>query len=242
MKAGYEERFYREYVKSDLKSTHVMVEETDLQIYSRDDVAPMAEKWVRQYREEIKQYIDQDPQYLRSLKPMAIPLDAPSIVRHMAEAAQRAQVGPMAAVAGAMAEYVGKKLLQYTQEIIVENGGDLFIKSSKIRKILIYTGDSPFSNQIALEISPKDTPLGICTSSGTLGHSLSFGLADAVVVLSRDTLLADAAATAIGNRVKTVEDIEKALDYGRAMKDICGVLIIVGDKMGAWGNVKITKP
>ena len=85
MKAGYEERFYREYVKSDLKSTHVMVEETDLQIYSRDDVAPMAEKWVRQYREEIKQYIDQDPQYLRSLKPMAIPLDAPSIVRHMAE-------------------------------------------------------------------------------------------------------------------------------------------------------------
>ena len=165
----------------------------------------------------------------------------PYIVERMCDAAQKANVGPMAAVAGAFSELVGLKLLEHSKEVIVENGGDLFIKSDSIRKIGIYAGKSPLSGKIALEIKPENTPIGVCTSSGTVGHSLSFGRADAVVIVSKDTFLADAAATATGNMVKDAEDIEKAISFASSINGVIGVLIISGDKMGMWGDIKLSK-
>jgi ApbE superfamily uncharacterized protein (UPF0280 family) len=155
------------------------------------------------------------------------------------EAARKAGVGPMAAVAGAIAENIGRELLTFSPEIIVENGGDIYLKSLKKRIVGIFAGNSPLTGKIGLEINAKDTPLGICTSSGTVGHSLSYGKADAVVVLSRSATLADAAATAIGNRVSKAGDINDAIEFGKGIDDLKGLLIIKDDHIGVWGEVKL---
>jgi hypothetical protein len=160
----------------------------------------------------------------------------------MEEAAEKVNVGPMAAVAGAFAEFVGKDLLKFSSEIIIENGGDIFLKTAKTRLVGVYAGEnSPLTGKIALKIEPADTPLGICTSSGTVGHSLSFGKSDAVVVLSPSAALADAAATAIGNIVKAETDIEIALEFARGVSGLVGVAVIINDKMGVWGKVNLIR-
>ncbi len=145
----------------------------------------------------------------------------------------------MAAVAGAIAESVGAELVPYSANVIVENGGDIYMKSRRKRTIGIYAGTSPLSGKLRLEIAGRDTPLGICTSSGTVGHSISYGRADAVVVLSPSAALADAAATAIGNIVKTPGDIPNGLELAQKIDGLRGVLIIIGDQTGIWGRVKL---
>ena len=157
----------------------------------------------------------------------------------MAEAAREVGVGPMAAVAGAIAEKVGVELLPFSDEIIVENGGDIFLRTQKERFIGVYAGESAFTKKIAFSILPEETPLGVCTSSGTVGHSLSFGYADAVIVFSPSTSLADAAATAIGNMVRIPEDITQALEFAQGIENLKGVAIIKGDNMGLWGQVRL---
>jgi hypothetical protein len=145
----------------------------------------------------------------------------------------------MAAVAGAMAECVSKDLLKLSKEVIVENGGDIYLATSRERTIGIYAGDSPLSLKIGIVISPEDSPLGVCTSSGTVGPSLSFGKADAVCILAKSSALADAVATAVGNIIKEKKDIELGLGRGREIAGVLGALIIVEEKMGVWGNVKL---
>jgi hypothetical protein len=145
----------------------------------------------------------------------------------------------MASVAGAIAEFVGTELLDLSPEIIVENGGDIYLKSSGKRLVGIYAGQSPLTGKIGLEINGTDTPLGICTSSGTVGHSLSYGKADAVIVLSKSATLADAAATAIGNLIKQPSDIPSGIELAKGIEGILGVIIIKGDNTGLWGKVKI---
>lgn len=237
----YEPRFYREQMLAKrLVSFQVVVGETDLFVSAEENLYRQALESVLKYRLDIQGFIEKHPLFESTLRPYEVPDSAPLIVQRMALAAQMAGVGPMAAVAGAIAEYVGKDLLKYSREVIVENGGDIFIKSSKARKIAIYAGDSPLSNKMAIEIKPEQTPLGVCTSAGTIGHSLSFGRADAVVVLSQNVALADAAATSIGNRVRKPEDVNGALSYGQSIRGLSGVLIIKGDKMGTWGAMEIS--
>jgi ApbE superfamily uncharacterized protein (UPF0280 family) len=187
----------------------------------------------------LERYIERHPSFLTSLEPIAVAEDAPQIVTEMAEAARKAGVGPMAAVAGAIAEFVGNELLAFSPEIIIENGGDIYLKSAKTRIIGIYAGKSPLTGRIALEIKGQDTPMGIGTSSGTLGHSLSFGRADAAIVLSRSATLADAAATAVGNLIVQPGDIPSGMERAQSIEGVTGVIIIKGDKMGLWGEVKI---
>jgi ApbE superfamily uncharacterized protein (UPF0280 family) len=121
----------------------------------------------------------------------------------------------------------------------VENGGDIYLKISKKRLVGVYAGQSALSKRIALEIMPGETPLGICTSSGTVGHSLSLGSADAVVVLSPSTALADAAATALCNMVKSADDIPQTIERAQSIAGLRGLVVIMGGKMGVWGKVKI---
>jgi hypothetical protein len=147
----------------------------------------------------------------------------------------------MAAVAGAIAQYVGADLLKLSPELIVENGGDIFLKSKGERVVAIYAGGSPLSGKIGIRIKGAATPLGVCTSSGTVGHSLSFGRADAVVAVAKSAILADAAATAVGNRVKTVADITAGLEYAKGIDGLLGAVIILGEKFGAWGDVEICR-
>lgn len=236
----YEPRTYRDWVKDkDLVSFSVVVKETDLHIRARRDLTTEASQATRRYRAELESYIKSHPVFLTALKPFEVEQDAPPIVKDMADATREVGVGPMAAVAGAIAEMVGRELLPFSDEVIVENGGDIFLKTSKERFIGVYAGKSKFTKKIAFSILPEETPLGVCTSSGTVGHSLSFGYADAVVVFSPSTSLADAAATAIGNKVRIAEDIPEALEFAQSIKGLKGVAIIKGDNMGLWGQIRL---
>jgi len=239
-KDAYQPRTYRHWIEGkDLVSFTVTVKETDLFIRAATSLQRKALKLVEKYRHQLERYIEKNPEFQTSLKPLAVPPRAPGIVLTMIEAGQKAGVGPMAAVAGAIAEYVGRELLEFTREIIVENGGDIFLKINRKRVIGIYAGDSPLTGKIGLEIEPGDTPLGVCTSSGTVGHSLSFGKADAVVILAETAALADAAATAVGNRVTHPGDIQAAIDFGLSIGGVKGVVIIVGKSTGVRGDVKL---
>jgi ApbE superfamily uncharacterized protein (UPF0280 family) len=236
----YQPRTYRHWVKDkDLVAFKVTVKETDLYIRARSDLKRQAHELVLKYRQMLEEYIEDHPSFLTSLEPLAVDDDAPPLVRDMAEAAEKAGVGPMAAVAGAIAEYVGSELLDFSPEVVVENGGDIYLKSLTDRLIGIYAGGSPLTGRVGLEIEGKDTPLGVCTSSGTVGHSLSFGKADAVIVLSQSTALADAAATAIGNRILKPQDIPGGIEFAQTIKGLKGLVIIQGEQVGVWGEVKL---
>jgi len=236
----YEPRTYRDWVKDkDLVSFSVAVKETDLHIRARRDLTAEALAATQRYRADLESYIKSHPIFLTTLKPFEVEQDVPPIVKEMADATREVGVGPMAAVAGAIAERVGKELLPYSDDVIVENGGDIFLKTSKERFIGVYAGKSKFTQKIAFSIRPEESPLGVCTSSGTVGHSLSFGYADAVIVFSPSTALADAAATAIGNRVRIAEDIPEALEFAQGIKGLKGVAIIKGDNMGLWGQIRL---
>ena len=238
----YEQRSYRNWSKDgDLVSFEVAVRETDLYISARKNLENKALKSIIKHRKPLEEYVRKNPVFLTTLKPFNISDDAPEIVRQMVYASSKVGIGPMASVAGAIAEFVGKDLLEYSPEIIVENGGDIFMRTLKKRIVGIYAGNSVFTGRIAIEIERDDTPAGICTSSGTVGHSLSFGKADAVAVISDSAFLADAAATAIGNLIKEEKDIQNGIEFAKGIKDIKGVVIIKNDKIGIWGNIKIAK-
>jgi ApbE superfamily uncharacterized protein (UPF0280 family) len=236
----YEPRAYRHWVKDeDLVSFNVVVKETDLYIRASTNLKRKALKSVSKYRDILEKHISRHPIFLTSLKPLPATRNDPHIIRAMLESAKKAGVGPMASVAGAIAEFVGSELLAFSPEIIVENGGDIFLKSLKKRLIGIYAGLSPLTGKIGVEINEADTPLGICTSSGTVGHSLSYGKADAVIVLSKSAVLADAAATAISNSVSKPDDIPGGIELAKSIEGLKGVVIIAGSNMGVWGEVKI---
>ena len=188
-------------------------------------------------RAELEEYIAMHPIFQSTLEPLEVGMDSALVVRLMAEAARKTGVGPMAAVAGALAELMlGKVSRAGCRFAIIENGGDIAMKVDRPAKVVIYAGSSPFSGRIGFEVMPEDTPIGICTSSGTVGHSISFGNADAAVALADGAALADAAATAIGNTVKTVRDVKKGVEFAKTLP-IRGAVVIKGDRVAAWGKV-----
>lgn len=231
----YQERVYREQIKSDnLYRRELVIDETDLLIVTSEVFE--ASQLVDSLRLDIKDYIKRRPEFL-GLQPIDDDEFAPNIVRHMIRASKDAGVGPMATVAGAVSHFLGQTL--DCREVMIENGGDIFLKSDEDKVISIFAGQSPFSNQVGIKIKSEDTPLGICTSAGKVGHSLSYGKTDAVVVISEDTLLADATATAIGNLVKTPEDIRKGLEFGKSILGVLGIVIIIDEELGAWGDIEL---
>jgi ApbE superfamily uncharacterized protein (UPF0280 family) len=236
----YQPRTYRHWVRGEgLVSFKVVYRETDLYIRASTDLSGIALDSVIKYRNILESYIKERPAFATSLEPLDVEGDAPAIIRDMADAAAKAGVGPMASVAGAIAQFVSQELLPYSPEVIIENGGDIYIKSLKDRTVGIYAGDSPLSGKVGLTIKADDTPLAICTSSGTVGHSLSYGKADAVVAVSESASIADAAATAIGNIVRTANDIQKGIGLAAGIDALSGVVIIIGDKIGISGDLKI---
>jgi ApbE superfamily uncharacterized protein (UPF0280 family) len=145
----------------------------------------------------------------------------------------------MASVAGAVAEGVGMKLLEFSPEVVVENGGDIFLKVDEPVVIGLFAGNSPLSMKMGIRLQGRDSSFGVCTSSATVGHSLSFGRADAVCVISRSCALADAAATALCNQVRSPKDIAAAIETGKNIKEIEGVVVVFGKNMGFWGNLEV---
>ncbi len=236
----YQERRYRNLIdNSNSVSFQVSVKETDLYIRAYKDLREQTREIVLRYRYQIEEYIRGAPEFQTTLMPIQVDPFAPKIVKTMMEVSSLTGVGPMAAVAGSISESVGRELLELSREVIVENGGDIFLKTSKEARVGIHAGPSPLSDKVGIKINPADTPLGVSTSSGTVGHSLSFGRADAVTVISESAPLADAAATSIGNLIQDAGDFGKGLDLARKIEGIMGVLIIVGKKMVVWGEVEL---
>lgn len=236
----YTDRFYRKTSSpDDLYCYEVKVKESDILISSGKYLKDQATENLKKYRSQIEEYIRRDPHFVHALAPYELLKDAPLIVRKMNDAGKVCNVGPMAAVAGAISQFIGKDLLQLTDEVILENGGDIFIKTKKIRRVGIFSGDTALSDKLILKIRPEQTPLGICTSSGKIGHSLSFGSADAVAIVSTSAILADAVATAVGNMIKSHNDIPKAIHYCREIKEVRGVVIIKDKHLGIWGGVEL---
>ena len=239
---AHTDRTYRSFVTDRIYSRYtVKISETDLYILTDSDLRETAYHSAMGYRAQIEEYIRYHPEFQTSLIPLPVDNLAPDIVKDMLEAAKTADVGPMASVAGAIAEQVGNDLLTYSSNVIVENGGDIYLNIKDDISIGIFAGDSPLSGRIALRAFAAETPMGICTSSGTVGHSLSFGIADAVCIKSRSAALADAAATSVGNLIKRKSDVRKGLERAMAIKGVLGVLIVTGDTLAIQGSMEIRR-
>ncbi len=237
-----QERFYRCHfsASSKWKTYEVVFRETDLWIRSTRDLREEALTAVLSCRHQLHAYIAQNPAFLKSFDPLPPDPLAPPIVQEMLAAATRTQVGPMAAVAGAVAQHVGRFLRTLTPGVIVENGGDCYLDLTEEVTVGLYAGPhSPFSHQVGLRFTPDRFPLGVCTSSGTVGHSVSFGKADAVTVVSPNAALADAAATALGNLIQAPRDMAAAIRRASQMEGVEGVVLAMGEKIGAWGRVEL---
>ena len=220
--------------------------ETDLwvaidTIHYRDDLERYTMERVRFYRNVLEKHIDKYPEFSSSLVPVPVPAGAHPLVIGMSNAAQMAGTGPMSAVAGAIAEYISRDILEEykADEVMVENGGDIFMKLTSPAIISVYAGDSPLSEKIALNIRPEETPLSVCCSSGTVGHSLSFGIADACTIACRSGALADAYATAFCNQVKSKEMVHEVTENALHKPETISVVIIAGDKVGLGGSIEI---
>ncbi|MFA5116450.1 MAG: UPF0280 family protein [Candidatus Omnitrophota bacterium] len=239
---AFQKRTYRNWAKEkDLIHTTLSIRETDLQILSDKPLNQTALKArIRRLRGDIESYIQKDNRFLVSLKPVPVELNAKPIIKSMAQAAFKTNVGPMAAVAGAIAQYLGRYLLKEgLKEVIIENGGDIFLRTKKIRYVGIYAGrSSAFNNKLFLKIKPQARGLGICASSGTVGHSLSFGKANALVIIAKNAILADAAATACANLVRCKADTAKAIQLARKIKGVSGIIVIINNNMACWGDIE----
>ncbi|RUM45978.1 MAG: UPF0280 family protein [Desulfocapsa sp.] len=221
----------------------VKMAETDLHILAAEKVDEQALQLVTDVRLQIEQYIARRQCFLDALVPLPMDERAPEVVREMLAAGLQAGVGPMAAVAGAIAQRVGRMLLAGGQvEVIVENGGDLYLARNRTCTVAVYAGESSLSGRLGISLQPDGMPCGVCCSSGTIGHSLSMGNADAVVVVASDTALADAAATRLGNEAgKSRQSINQALALAGKIEGIRGVVIVSGDRLGAWGDIELVR-
>ncbi|MGA2775570.1 MAG: UPF0280 family protein [Candidatus Omnitrophota bacterium] len=245
MKTGrYKKNFYRGWVKAeDLRLTQIIDKDMELQILTNkktDEVFIRKKMW--QYRMDIENYIERDRAFLVSLKPIMAAKDAPLIIKNIAQESKKANTTAMSAVAGAIAESLGHELLEAGfKDVVVENAGSIFLKTTRSIGIGIYAGKAKLWNKLKLKIKPKDTPLGIATFSGTLTQSLNFGCADSVIVLSKSTLLASSVATAVANRVNSKEDLQKALDFAKDIKGVIAVIIVLKNNLVSWGKVEFIK-
>ena len=235
-----QERTYRNLVNTEkLLAFRVVVQETDLLVHAEKELENETRDLVLEHRGYVESYIKSHPEFAAAMTPWRLDGPTPMIIADMVRASENAGVGPMAAIAGAVAEHTGLGLLRLTDRVIVENGGDVFIKTDVPLTVAIFAGDSPLSLRIGIRLSGRPAPQAVCTSSGTIGHSLSLGRSDAVCVVADSCTMADAAATAIGNLVRSSADIEEAIAKGKVIENIRGIIIIVGEKIGIWGDLEL---
>jgi ApbE superfamily uncharacterized protein (UPF0280 family) len=182
-----------------------------------------------------------NPDFIKTFYPLAAAKEAPEIVQLMCESSMKAGIGPMASVAGAFAEIIGKVILNKfsIKEILIENGGDLFIHCREKKVLALYAGKSVFSNKLGVKIPAKTGTFGVATSSASVGHSFSLGKADAVTVICKSSALADAFATAFCNEIHKREDIEQVIHKAKLRKEILGIIIVKSDTLGCYGDFEV---
>ena len=236
------EHAYRKGVHpKDLISFRVLIKETDLLVSASKDLSKQTRDRVHHYRRQLEDYIKSKPDFLSTLFPYPEDPFAPEIIREMISATRIFDIGPMAAVAGTIAQLVGRDLLKHTEELIVENGGDIFFKAKRPITVSLFAGSSKFNDKLGVVIYPEQMPTGICTSSATVGHSLSLGTTDSVCIVANKASIADAAATALGNRITDRFKLKKEIESMRESTNIKGGVVIIGKTMASWGEIELTK-
>lgn len=218
-------------------SFQVVVEETDLLVVARADLSAETTRIVTRLRGQIKAYMALDPAFGPSLTPVPVPDTAPAIIRSMAEAALHCGVGPMAAVAGTVAEYSARALLDQSPDILVENGGDLFLCSTR-RRVVAILADPSGGASLGLALEAKDFPCSLCASSATIGHSLSLGKGELVVTRAANASLADAAATALCNMLRSHQDLGRVTAQAEAW-GLDGVFAQCNGAISVWGGMEL---
>lgn len=221
-----------------MKRTKITIGETIATIIAEEEFLSVAKREVIKQREALEVFILQDPFFLTTFEPYSAPPDAPLIVKKMAKISQMTGVGPMAAVAGAIAEFAVQAMVKAGAEFAVfDNGGDIALYIDRPIIIGVYSGHQKF-NQLGLQVQPRDRIFGICTSSRTVGHSISLGQTDASVVISRDVTLADATATALGNRItRKNEAAIKQTMREMMLNEVEGMLVIIDELIGLLGEL-----
>ncbi len=190
-------------------------------------------------RVDLESFIAIDPFFKITYDPVPVPAGAPLVVRRMAAAGIEAGVGPMAAVAASIA-WVGVEAMQKNGASfgLIDNGGDITVFSDREVRIGIHAGCSPSSDKFAFILSPQKEIYGICTSSATVGPSVSFGKSDAVVCFSRNPAKADAWATALCNWL-TPETFAEDVSTSSSLD---GVYAVAGEWVGKWGSLPLIVP
>lgn len=243
----FEKRTYRSQFNTlRFSGFEVKYQETDVWIgidpeSFKPEIKEFSLSKIKELRKKLDDYIRTEPFFKKSLNPFQPGETAPAEAMEMAQAAAKAGIGPMSTVAGLFAREIGNEINQNfsVNELVIENGGDFFSLLKNDIVFSVFAGDSILSERIGLKITPETSPLGICTSAGTVGPSLSYGKADAVVVISEDVLVADAFATALGNKVKSPNDVEKVINQAEKHPEILSLLIICEDKIGVRGDYEI---
>jgi ApbE superfamily uncharacterized protein (UPF0280 family) len=214
----------------------VSCKESHLRIATDRFEAAAAE--VTRQRAFLEAYIDRHPEFRTSLVPVGLLAGAPEIVQRMHRAASQAGVGPMAAVAGAIAQMAAEAALAAgAREAIVENGGDTYLFSPETVTVALYAGTAALGGRLAFRVTADLMPLSICSSSGRMGHSVSLGDCDLATVVSPDACLADAVATRAGNAVRLEEDLEAAVRQVAAIPGVSGVLLAKGKRIALAGRL-----
>lgn len=232
---------------SERKAFTIHYLDTDLWIGVKTDIdmnpiRSFIQERISGVRKILDNYITEYPEFKDSLIPLNSSITSwHEVIKQMLNASLKAGIGPMGAVAGAIAEWIGKEVQSefHLLDIIVENGGDVYIHSNEEVNISVFSGESPLTDKIGIRIPKEYMPIGVCTSSATVGHSLSFGKADAVMIAAKNTALADAFATAYCNMVQTPQDIENVISLINANEEIVSAIIVMDDKFGITGKFEL---
>ena len=190
-------------------------------------------------RQVLEAYIAYDPFFLSTFDPYEPDSDNVVILR-MTGSTKKAGVGPMAAVAGAIA-WAGVEAMMDAGAVfgVIDNGGDIALISDRPVRVGVHAGPAALSNRIAFVVPPQEKILGICTSSATVGPSISFGIADAVTIFSHDVALADAWATSVCNLIRP--DDQTILSRVNA-DEVLGIFAIIGNLSIKWGHLPPLMP
>lgn len=238
MREPYLKRRYRGVTEPEgLTCYRVVRAQSDLYVCTEGDFRAEAESSLQAYRRDLEDYLESHPDFGKAMRFFPAASGAPDIVAEMAEASRIFDVGPMASVAGAFAQKVGEDLLVQSGQVIVENGGDIFLAGGKKRTVRVFAGGGKRSVDIIVEDTSDG--VGICTSSAGVGPSFSMGAADAVTVLAETATIADAAASCIGNLVRSPDEIADALERASGYGAVLGAVIVAGGSVGAWGEIQI---
>lgn len=233
-------RTYRSAQQPELISFQVVIDETDLWIAAQIDLSVPVADYIRHLRGQIQAYIAVFPEFLTSLTPLQPSPNAPEIIQRMCAATTLVHVGPMAAVAGTIAQMLAEHFYHQSPDFLVENGGDTYLYSTKDRHVGILSIPGQ-DLRVCVPVCAADFPCSFCASSAKIGHSLSFGNADLVVVRSKDASLADAAATALANILRKAQDIEQVIEQAKGWEPlgVNGLFAQCEDQIGLWGQMEL---